>query len=188
MGHQTAKQYKTALAQTREVFINKNKDYGTSWRILRVASLVDQIFIKAKRIRSIEEKKAQKVADDKKSEYIGIINYAVLSLIQLRLPGEAPLEMPFEDVLAYYDSITEEAFELMEQKNHDYGEVWREMWISSYTDIILMKLLRLGKIIENDGKTIASEGLEANFFDIINYSIFALIKIQEHYESSNNVD
>ncbi len=188
MGAKTTKQYKEASALTRQVFINKNKDYGTSWRILRVASLVDQIFIKAKRIRSIEEKKEQKIPEDKKSEYIGIVNYAVLSLIQLRLPADAPLEMSFEEVTRHYDAIMDEARQLMEQKNHDYGEVWREMWMSSYTDLILMKLLRTRQIFENDGKTIASEGLEANFFDIINYSIFALIKIQENHESNNNVD
>ena len=188
MGAQTTAQYQQAVARIREVFEKKNSDYGTSWRILRVSSLVDQIFIKAKRIRSIEEKSEQKVADDKQTEYIGIVNYTVLSLIQLRLPEEAPLEMPLDELVDYYDRIMDEAYELMQQKNHDYGEVWREMWMSSYTDLILMKLLRVRKILEHDGKTIASEGLAANFFDIINYSIFALIKMQEQYESNDNMD
>jgi len=188
LGGNTQAQYQEAVSEARAIFVDKNQDYGTSWRILRVASLTDQLFIKAKRIRSIEAHQQQKVADDIRSEYIGIVNYAVLSLIQLRMPQEAPLEMGFEEVLAHYDALMDEAYRLMEQKNHDYGEVWREMWSTSYTDLILMKLLRIRKILENHGRTIASEGLEANFFDIINYSIFALIKIQESHEKNHNMD
>lgn len=175
----TEEQYREQVNKARSLFLKKQKDYGTSWRILRVSSLADQLYIKAKRIRSIEEKNTQKVTDNIDDEFTGIINYSVLALIQIELRDKEQLDLPFETVLQYYDRKLDEAKQLMEAKNHDYGEVWREMFVASFTDLILMKLLRIRQILENDGKTIVSEGLDANFLDIINYAIFALIKRKE---------
>lgn len=179
---QTLEQYGAVIAACRDVFVKKTRDYGTAWRILRPSSLTDQLYIKAKRIRSIEEKGVQKVADGVDAEYIGLINYSVLALIQLALPEDAPLELDVEEVEKLYDKYTLEARRLMEAKNHDYGEVWREMRISSMTDLILMKLLRIKQIEDNQGKTLISEGLEANYFDIINYAVFAMIQRMEQKE------
>ena len=184
MGSNTTEQYRVVIDQARQTFIAKNQDYGTAWRILRISSFVDQLFIKAKRIRSIEEHQQKAVDEGVEPEFTGLINYAALALIQLKLTAEKPLEMPFEEVLALYDEVTTEARELMEKKNHDYGEVWREMWQTSLTDMILMKLLRVRKLLEQDGKAIASEGIDASFYDIINYSVFALIKMQERHEGN----
>lgn len=175
----TIQQFKDAIAQCKKIFVAKTKDYGTAWRILRPSSLTDQIFIKARRIRTIEELAAQKVSDSVESEYIGMINYCVMALIQLELPSDAPLDMNFEEVVELYEKHIEATKDLMIRKNHDYGEVWRDMRISSYTDLILMKLLRIKQIEDNQGKTLISEGLDANYKDIINYSIFALIKLEE---------
>lgn len=175
----TIQQFNEAIAQCKNIFVSKTKDYGTAWRILRPSSLTDQIFIKAKRIRTIEEIQQQKVADSVESEYIGMINYCIMALIQLEMSSDAPLEIAFEAVVSLYDKHIEDTKNLMIHKNHDYGEVWREMRISSYTDLILMKLLRIKQIEDNEGKTLISEGLDANYKDIINYSIFALIKIDE---------
>ncbi|GJM35301.1 MAG: hypothetical protein DHS20C18_43020 [Saprospiraceae bacterium] len=175
----TLQQYNRIMAQCRELFIKKTQDYGTSWRILRPSSITDQLFIKAKRIRSIEEKGEQKINDSIDSEYIALVNYSIIALIQLDLPDDAPLEMQETSVSNLYDQHFEETRQLMLRKNHDYGEVWREMRISSITDLILSKLLRIKQIEDNQGQTLVSEGVEGNYHDIINYAIFALIQIEE---------
>ncbi len=180
----TDKQYEEVIEECRTVFLNKMGDYGSAWRILRSTSLTDQIYIKAKRIRSIEEKGIAKVDEGIKPEFIGIVNYSVMALIQLELGSDEELEMPKDKAQKFYDKYFYEAKSLMEDKNHDYGEAWRNMRISSLTDIILMKLLRVKEIEDNDGKTFVSEGLDANYNDIINYSVFALIKIAEEAEST----
>jgi hypothetical protein len=153
------------------------KDYGTAWRILRTSSITDQLFIKAQRIRNIEDKGNQKIDDDIRSEYIGIINYSVIGLIQLSLKNDNRMELPVDEVSKLYDQYVKETKTLMENKNHDYGEAWRDMRVSSLTDLILMKLLRIKQIEDNKGETIISEGIDANFNDMINYAIFALIKL-----------
>ncbi len=155
------------------------KDYGTAWRILRTSSITDQLFIKAQRIRNIEDKGNQKIDDDIRSEYIGIINYSVIGLIQLAMKDDNRMELPVDEVSKLYDQHVKEAKTLMENKNHDYGEAWRDMRVSSLTDLILMKLLRIKQIEDNKGETIISEGIDANFNDMINYAIFALIKLTE---------
>ncbi|MBC7485586.1 MAG: DUF1599 domain-containing protein [Cytophagaceae bacterium] len=153
-------------------------DYGTAWRILRLPSITDQIFIKAQRIRSIQEKGKQLVEEDITSEFIGIINYCVIALIQMELTEKDPFEIPAEEVMKAYDEKVNYTIELFQRKNHDYGEAWREMRISSITDIILMKLLRVKQIEDNKGKTLASEGVDANYQDMINYAVFCLIKME----------
>lgn len=153
------------------------KDYGTAWRILRTSSITDQLFIKAQRIRNIEDKGNQKIDDDIRSEYIGIINYSVIGLIQLSMKNDRRMELPVDEVSKLYDQHVNGAKTLMENKNHDYGEAWRDMRVSSLTDLILMKLLRIKQIEDNKGETIISEGIDANFNDMINYAIFALIKL-----------
>jgi hypothetical protein len=153
------------------------KDYGTAWRILRTSSITDQLFIKAQRIRNIEDKGNQKIDDDIRSEYIGIINYSVIGLIQLSMQNDNRMELPVDEVTKLYDQHVKETKTLMENKNHDYGEAWRDMRVSSLTDLILMKLLRIKQIEDNKGETIISEGIDANFSDMINYAIFALIKL-----------
>lgn len=175
----TLKQYDAILDQCRGLFEKKTRDYGTAWRILRPSSLTDQLYIKAKRIRSIEEKGIQKVAEGVESEFVGLVNYSLMAILQLELAAEASLEMEAEQALGLYDAEAENTRQLMIAKNHDYGEVWREMRISSLTDLILMKLLRVKQIEDNDGQTLVSEGLKANYQDIINYAIFALIKLEE---------
>ncbi len=171
----TTAQYDAIVADCKSVFLHKNKDYGTAWRILRPTSLTDQLYIKARRIRSIQEKGAQQVADSVQAEFIGIVNYSVLALIQLSLPEAAPLDLRAAEAEALYDQYIGQARALMLAKNHDYGEAWRDMRVSSMTDLILMKLLRIKQIEDNNGQTLISEGLEANYLDIINYAIFALI-------------
>lgn len=178
----TLSQYDAAVKKSKDIFIKKSKDYGTAWRILRPASLTDQIFIKAQRIRSIEEKGGQKVDDDIFNEYIGILNYAVIALIQLELGFDEELEIEAEKASYLYDAYVAQARELMTNKNHDYGEAWRDMRISSITDLILMKILRVKQIEENQGETIISEGIDANFLDMINYAVFALIRLEEESE------
>lgn len=155
------------------------KDYGTAWRNLRLPSLTDQIFIKAQRIKSIEEKGSQKIQDDIRGEYIGIINYCLIALIQSELKDDARLDLPAEEVERLYDKHLHETKKLMEDKNHDYGEAWRDMRVSSLTDLILMKIFRVKQIEDNAGKTLISEGVEANYMDMINYSVFALIRLSE---------
>ena len=175
----TTEQYDAVMKKCSTLFLKKNKDYGTSWRIMRPSSLTDQMFIKAKRIRSIEEKGTQMVADAISGEYIALINYGLLAIIQLTLSQDAPLEMKAEAVEKLYQKYAAATRTLMLQKNHDYGEAWREMRISSITDLMLTKLLRIKQIEDNKGQTIASEGLESNYMDIINYAAFVLIRLSE---------
>jgi hypothetical protein len=176
---QTQEQYQSVIRTCKEVFEKKTRDYGTAWRILRLPSITDQIYIKAKRIRSIQEKGTQMVQEDISSEFIGIINYCIMALIQVDIPKDAPLEMPYEELSPLYDQKSIDTMNLLLQKNHDYGEAWRDMRVSSMTDIILMKLLRVRKIEDNAGETLISEGVEANYQDMINYSVFCLIKLRE---------
>jgi hypothetical protein len=175
----TNEQYDTAVQSCKEIFLKKTQDYGTSWRVYRTISIVDQIYIKAKRIRTIQEKKLQKIGDDIKSEFKGILNYAIIGLIQLDLNGDVVEDITVEQIEKMYDQKKGIAKKLMEDKNHDYGEAWREMSQESFADLILAKLLRIKQILSNDGKTLMSEGIDANYFDIINYAAFALILIEE---------
>lgn len=174
----TRNQYHTVIKTCKDLFLKKTKDYGTAWRILRPESITDQIFIKAQRIRTLEEKKVSRVGEGIVSEYIGIINYCVIALIQLKLET-AEMELELDVVSRLFDEQIQEVENLMEAKNHDYGEAWRDMRISSLTDLILMKLMRVKQIEDNRGATIVSEGVEANYQDIINYAVFALIKLEE---------
>ncbi|EIA08383.1 hypothetical protein HJ01_02105 [Flavobacterium frigoris PS1] len=171
----TSQEYDQVIAICRSLFINKMTDYGSAWRILRLPSLTDQIFIKAQRIRSLQENEVRKVNEDETGEFIGIINYSIMALIQLELGVADQPDLDVEKATLFYDSKIKVTKELMENKNHDYGEAWREMRVSSLTDLILQKLLRVKQIEDNKGKTIVSEGIEANYQDMINYAIFALI-------------
>ncbi len=177
--NQTAAQYEAAAAACRHIFTAKAKDYGTSWRILRMPSITDQIFIKAQRIRTIDLKGTSMVNEGAEAEFIGVVNYAVIGLIQLQLQDDSGREISAEEAGRLFDQKIREARQLMERKNHDYGEAWRDMQVSSFTDLILMRILRIKQIEENQGQTLMSEGIDANLFDIINYAIFALIKISE---------
>ena len=179
MPEKTFQQYDNVIRACRKVFMAKNHDYGTAWRILRTTSITDQIYIKASRIRSIEEKGENKVDEGIRPEFIGMINYSVMALIQLELGAAEEPHMDTDMVGAIYDTFTAMARDLMADKNHDYGEAWRQMRISSLTDIILMKLLRIKQIENNNGLTLMSEGLDANYLDIINYSAFALIMLDQ---------
>ena len=176
---ETSKQYDQAIETCRDIFINKTKDYGTAWRVLRIISVVDQIFIKALRIRTIQDVGSQKVGDDIQSEFKGIINYSVIGLIQLKLGDPKVEELPVSQVQALYQEYVNFAKDTMLDKNHDYGEAWRDMSQESYVDLILMKLMRIRQILTNDGKTLISEGIDANFVDILNYAVFALIQMAE---------
>lgn len=178
MIEKTATEYKQVIDRCRELFVKKTKDYGTAWRILRLPSITDQIFIKAQRIRSIQEKGVQKVEDPIKDEFIGIINYCIIALIQLKLEASGKMEMSVTELTPHYDEAVSETMRLLENKNHDYGEAWREMRVTSITDIILMKLLRVKQIEDNAGKTLVSEGVKANYQDMINYAVFAMIKLK----------
>src|SRR5688572_17064601 len=175
----TSVQYDKAIKLCKDIFIKKMKDYGTAWRNLRPTSLTDQIFIKAQRIKSIESKGTQKVGDDIKGEYIGIINYCVIAMIQLELADDTRVELPADEVERLFDKHVANTKKLMEDKNHDYGEAWRDMRMSSLTDLILMKIFRVKQIEDNKGQTIISEGVDANYMDMLNYSVFALIKLSE---------
>lgn len=177
MIEKTISEYKQVIATCKALFAKKTKDYGTAWRILRLPSITDQIFIKAQRIRSIQEKGTQKVEDPIKDEFIGIVNYCLIALIQINLEDSAKLDMKFDELEVHYDKAVESTISLLQDKNHDYNEAWREMRVSSITDIILMKLLRVKQIEDNQGKTLVSEGVKANYQDMINYSVFALIKL-----------
>ncbi len=172
----TEAEYQAVIRVCKTLFIKKTKDYGTAWRILRPTSITDQIFIKAQRIRTLEETKISKVGDGITGEYIGIVNYCVMGMLQLELEPASPMEITVEDASVFYDQKVKETYELMLAKNHDYGEAWREMRISSLTDLILMKLLRVKQIEDNGGQTLASEGVKANYQDMLNYAVFALIK------------
>jgi hypothetical protein len=179
MIEKTATEYKQVIATCKALFAKKTRDYGTAWRILRLPSITDQIFIKAQRIRSIQEKGVQKVDDPITDEFIGIINYCLIALIQIDLVNSSKTEMTFEELEPLYDQAVDETFSLQQDKNHDYGEAWRDMRVSSITDIILMKLLRVKQIEDNDGKTLVSEGVKANYQDMINYAVFAMILLTE---------
>jgi hypothetical protein len=184
MSNLTSGQYDHAISRCKDIFLKKMKDYGTAWRILRPSSLTDQIFIKAQRVRSIEEKKQQRIQEGVESEFIGIINYAGIALVQLSLPDDAPVELTEVEAVKKIDKEFQTAKNLMLDKNHDYGEAWRDMRVSSMTDLILMKLRRIKQIEDNKGETIVSEGVEANYYDIINYAVFALIKLHEEKVNS----
>ena len=175
----TLEQYTNIIEKCRALFLKKAADYGTSWRVYRIISVADQIYIKAKRIRTIQEKQHQKIEDDVSSEFIGIINYAVIGLIQLQINNWDVDQLPASEVTERYDEITSKAGKLMMDKNHDYGEAWREMSQESFVDLILAKILRIRQICTNEGKTIASEGIDSNFYDILNYAVFAMILITE---------
>lgn len=177
--HKTDEQYDKVIAQCRQLFINKMKDYGPTWRILRPETLTDQIFIKAKRIRTLEINKVSKVGEDIWPEYIGIVNYGVMGLIQLQLGFADKVDISRERALELYDQYVAETKALMLNKNADYGEAWRDMRVSSYTDLILNKIERVKEIEDNNGKTLVSEGIDANYQDMINYAVFALIKHDE---------
>lgn len=180
----TELQYQEVVEQCNKLFIDKMSDYGAAWRIMRLPSLTDQIFIKANRIRNIQIKATHKINENIDSEFIGIINYSVMAIIQLREGVANEPDLEIEKANELYKNVTKDSYELMMCKNHDYDEAWRKMRVSSITDIILMKLLRIKEIENNNGKTLVSEGLDANYFDIINYAIFAMIILNE--ENDNN--
>jgi hypothetical protein len=173
----TSSEYDAVIKICKELFLKKAKDYGTAWRILRLHSITDQLFIKAQRIRTLEEKQLSKVGEDITSEYIGIINYCVIAMMQLDLENSKKTDLNMNELSLLFDQKVTDTKELMFAKNHDYGEAWRDMRISSLTDLILMKLLRVKQIEDNEGATLASEGVKANYQDILNYSVFALIKL-----------
>ena len=175
---ETKSQYLNVIESSRKVFKDKNLDYGSSWRILRVSSFVDQIHIKAQRIRNLQINEDQKIDEGQVPEFIGIINYCIMSLIQIQIGVVDEPDLSGTEVFDLYDNKVNETFELMLKKNHDYGEAWRDMEISSLTDLIIQKIFRMKSINSNDGKTISSEGIESNFQDILNYSVFALILLK----------
>jgi len=175
----TSKQYDAIINSCRNLYINKMKDYGSAWRILRLPSLTDQIFIKTQRIRGLQQNAEQKVDEGEVSEFIGIINYSVMALIQLEKGVVEQPDLNLEEAVIEYDKHVAETKQLMMDKNHDYGEAWRDMRVSSLTDLILQKLLRVKQIEDNQGKTLVSEGIDANYQDMINYAVFALILLEE---------
>lgn len=178
MAIDTSKEYDAVIAVCRSLFLKKTKDYGTAWRILRLSSITDQLFIKAQRIRTLEEKKISRVGEGIIPEYIAIVNYCVMAMIQAELTESDPYEMPLEEVTTLFEEKVQETKDLMLAKNHDYGEAWREMRISSLTDLILMKIFRVKQIEDNQGATLASEGVHANYQDMLNYAVFALIRME----------
>ena len=175
----TIKQYDSVIDVCRELFHKKMKDYGSAWRILRLASLTDQIFIKAQRIRELQKNSVRKIDEGQSDEFIGIINYSIMALIQIEKGISEEPDIDLEESLVLYNKISENTKNLMLDKNHDYGEAWREMRVSSLTDLILQKLLRIKQIEDNSGKTLVSEGIDANYSDIINYAVFALIHLEK---------
>ena len=179
MREKTTQEYEEIISRCKEIFEKKTRDYGTAWRILRLPSLTDQIFIKAQRIRSIQEKGENKVGEDIQNEFIGIINYCIIAIIQNQLSESKDMEIPFTKLEPLYDQVVADTMSLLSAKNHDYDEAWRDMRVSSMTDIVLMKLLRVKQIEDNAGKTLISEGIDANYQDMINYSVFCLIKLKE---------
>jgi len=174
----TSTQFDEIIQMCEDIFLKKNKDYGSAWRILRTSSLTDQLFIKANRIRTIQELEESKVEEGIIPEFIGIVNYSIMALIQLELKNDERMDLESEELAALYSKYASIAKKLMQDKNHDYGEAWRDMRVSSLCDLILMKILRVKQIEDNDGKTIVSEGLDANYLDMLNYSVFALIKLE----------
>lgn len=175
----TKSQFHSVLAQCRKMFVDKMKDYGPAWRILRTPSITDQIFIKVKRIRTLQTTSEQLVDEGIEPEFVGIVNYAAMGIIQLQLGVVDQPDLTAEEATALYDKVTNEAYELMTRKNHDYSEAWRDMRISSITDLIMSKVLRTKSIEDHGGKTLVSEGLDANYYDMINYAVFALILMSE---------
>lgn len=175
----TSQQYDQVIERCASLFEKKMKDYGSAWRILRLPSLTDQIYIKAQRIRSIENKGVQMVDEGISSEFIGILNYSIMALIQLEKGVVDQPDLNVEQAVKAYSHFAKESKDLMEAKNHDYGEAWREMRVSSLTDLILQKLLRVKQIEDNKGKTLVSEGIDANYFDMVNYAVFALIHLEK---------
>lgn len=180
---ETSKQYDEVIKFCRDLFEKKMQDYGSAWRILRLPSLTDQIYIKAQRIRGLQENKVRKVDEGERSEFIGIINYSIMALIQLDRGVAIQPDLDTEKAVALYDQHTAATKQLMENKNHDYGEAWRDMRVSSLTDLILQKLLRVKQIEDNKGKTLVSEGIDANYQDMVNYAVFALIHLNEKSDS-----
>ncbi|KWW31688.1 MAG: protein of unknown function DUF1599 [bacterium P3] len=177
--HNTADEFSHEVGQCRDLFAAKTRDYGTSWRVLRLPSLTDQIFIKANRIRSIQESGENRVGEGLRAEFVAMVNYAVMALIQSELGADGPQELPLEKAMELYDKHIGAATRLMYNKNHDYGEAWREMRVGSMVDLILMKLRRIKQIEDNHGKTLVSEGVEGGYVDIINYALFCLIRMTE---------
>jgi len=177
---ETKSQYLKIIEKSKKVFDDKNSDYGSSWRVLRVSSFVDQIHIKAQRIRNLQINEDQKIDEGQATEFIGIINYCIMSLIQIHLGVVDEPDLKESEAIELYDNKVNETFELMLKKNHDYGEAWRDMEISSLTDLIIQKIFRMKSINNNDGETISSEGVESNFQDILNYSVFALILLKTY--------
>jgi len=175
----TNQQYDKAVSSCKEIFINKSRDYGTSWRVLRPISITDQIFIKAQRIRNIQQIGKQMVIDDVSSEFQGIVNYGIIGLIQLEMHNESMEDLPIVEAERKFDATITKVRKVMLDKNHDYGEAWRSMSQEGFVDLILVKILRIRQILANEGKTLISEGIDANIIDIINYSLFALILISE---------
>ena len=175
--NKTSTQYDAVIGKCRTVFLNKNADYGTSWRIMRISSIIDQIYIKANRIRTIEDNGTMMVNEGIEPEFMGIINYCIMGLIQLELVESKEMDLDINLIEKLYDKYVFQTKTLMEEKNHDYGEVWRDMLVTTFTDMMLMRVQRMKQILENKGKTIASEGIESNLMDMINYSVFALIKL-----------
>ena len=180
MSRNTEKEINQEAAQCRVLFENKTRDYGTSWRVMRLPSLTDQILIKANRIRSVEESGENRVGDGIRGEFVAMVNYAVMALIQQELGPDAEQELPLDEAMSLYDKHLQETLRLMMDKNHDYGEAWRQMRISSMVDLILMKLRRIKQIEDNNGHTVASEGVEGGYMDIINYSLFCLVRMTEN--------
>ena len=178
--NETILEYDSIIKKCEDIFAKKMKDYGSAWRILRISSLTDQIFIKAQRIRSIESKGTQKIDEGVINEFIGIVNYSVIGLIQIELGvSEQPEDLENEKVMNLFNKHVLASKDLMVNKNHDYGEAWRDMRVSSLTDLILQKLLRVKQIEDNDGSTLISEGIDANYLDMLNYAVFALIKLNK---------
>ncbi len=176
--NQTEAEYRQIIDRCRDLFLKKNHDYGTAWRILRLPSITDQLFIKAKRIRTLQETGVSRVGEGIEPEFVGIINYCVMALIQIQLAGDSRMDIPTDELETLYDEQVNQVMTLLFAKNHDYGEAWREMRVSSMTDIILMKLLRTKQIEDKQGQTLVSEGVEANYMDMINYAVFCLIQLR----------
>jgi hypothetical protein len=180
----TDRQYDEATGSCRDIFLKKTRDYGTSWRVLRTISIADQLYIKARRIRTLQQTESQRVGEDKLGEFIAMVNYGIIGLIQLALDENAPADLPYDEAGRLYDAKAAHAKAVMQDKNHDYGEAWRDMSQESFVDLILMKILRIRQIVANDGATLISEGIDSNYTDIINYSLFALILIGEGKQSA----
>jgi hypothetical protein len=180
----TDRQYNQAVEDCKDIFLKKTRDYGTSWRVLRTVSIADQLYIKARRIRTLQETQETRVGEDKKGEFIAMVNYGVIGLIQLTLGADTPEELSPAEAERRYSEKIARARSVMEDKNHDYGEAWREMSQESFVDLILMKILRIRQIVANDGATLISEGIDSNYIDIVNYSLFALILIGEGKHSA----